>query len=115
MSNDEFTSDPKAVAATTNAIPAISSESYQHIGRYAGAAVLAVFEQLGGVTRMHAWADSNPTDFYTKLFPKMIQRSQQVDVSGSLSLDDAISALDRKTTAYVTTDYTVVEPLEYDL
>lgn len=72
----------------------ISGEAYQHVGRYAGAVVLACFEQMGGVERMHTWADSNPTDFYTKLFPKLIQRSTQVDVSGTVTIDDAISRLE---------------------
>jgi len=72
----------------------ISGEAYQHVGRYAGAVVLACFEQLGGVDRMVAWADSNYTDFATKLFPKMIQRSTQVDVSGTVTIDDAISRLE---------------------
>lgn len=72
----------------------ISGEAYQHVGRYAGAVVVACFEQMGGVRRMHAWADSNPTDFYTKLFPKLIQRSTQVDVSGTVTIDDAISRLE---------------------
>lgn len=75
-------------------IPMISAESYQHAGRYAGAIVLSCFEQIGGLTRMAAWADSNPTDFFTKLFPKMISRSQQVDVSGTLTIDDAITRLE---------------------
>lgn len=72
----------------------ISGEAYQHVGRYAGAVVLACFEQMGGLQRMAAWADTNPTDFYTKLFPKMIQRSAQVDVSGTVTIDDAISRLE---------------------
>lgn len=72
----------------------ISGEAYQHVGRYAGAVVVACFEQMGGVKRMHAWADTNPTDFYTKLFPKLIQRSTQVDVSGTVTIDDAISRLE---------------------
>lgn len=72
----------------------ISGEAYQHVGRYAGAVVMACFEQIGGLNRMQAWADSNPTDFYTKLFPKLIQRSAQVDVSGTVTIDDAISRLD---------------------
>jgi hypothetical protein len=45
---------------------------------------------------MAEWADTNPTDFYTKLFPKMISRSQQVDVSGTLTIDDAITRLERQ-------------------
>jgi len=72
----------------------ISGEAYQHVGRYAGAVVLACFEQIGGMQRMTAWADSNPTDFYTKLMPKLIQRSTQVDVSGTVTIDDAISRLE---------------------
>lgn len=77
-----------------NAIPAISAEAYQYVGRYAGAVVMSVFEQVGGVNRMAAWADCNYTDFATKLFPKMISRSQQIDVTGSLTIDDAISRLE---------------------
>ncbi len=75
-------------------LPMISAEAYQHVGRFAGALVMSCFEQIGGLPRMAAWADSNPTDFYTKLFPKMISRSQQVDVSGTLTIDDAISRLE---------------------
>lgn len=76
-------------------LPMISAEQYQHVGRFAGALVLSTFEMMGGLPRMVAWADGNPTDFYTKLFPKMISRSQQVDVSGTLTIDDAISRLER--------------------
>jgi hypothetical protein len=72
----------------------ISGEAYQHVGRYAGAVVVACFEQIGGLRRMAQWADDNPTDFYTKLMPKLIQRSTQVDVSGTVTIDDAISRLE---------------------
>lgn len=75
-------------------LPMISAEQYQHVGRYAGAVVMACFEQIGGLERMKAWADTNPTDYYTKLFPKMISRSQHVDVSGTLTIDDAITRLE---------------------
>ena len=77
-------------------IPQISGEAYQHVGRYAGAVVMSCFEQIGGLARMAAWADDNPTDFYTKLFPKLVQRSAQVDVSGTVTIDDAISRLDNR-------------------
>lgn len=76
-------------------LPMISAEAYQHVGRFAGALVLSCFEQIGGLPRMAAWAEGNPTDFYTKLFPKLISRSQQVDVSGTLTIDDAITRLER--------------------
>lgn len=77
-------------------LPMISAEAYQHLGRFGGALVLSCFEQMGGLPRMVAWADGNPTDFYTKLFPKLISRSQQVDVSGTLTIDDAITRLERQ-------------------
>jgi len=92
-------------------IPMISAEQYQHVGRYAGAVVMSVFEQIGGVKRMAFWADQNYTDYATKLFPKMISRSQQVDVSGTLTIDDAISRLERMDEG----EFTDVAPGQYDL
>ena len=89
----------------------ISAEQYQHVGRFAGALVMSCFEQIGGLNRMAVWADSNPTDFYTKLFPKMISRSQQVDVSGTLTIDDAITRLENQTIA-VEAEF---EEISYDL
>lgn len=98
--------DTKDVANRLAALPMLSAEQYQHVGRYSGAVVLSVFEQIGGAPRMANWADQNPTDFYTKLFPKLIARSQQVDVSGTLTLDDAITRLERMEEA----DYEEVTP-----
>lgn len=94
-------------------LPAISAEQYQHVGRFAGALVLSAFEMIGGLPRMANWADQNPTDFYTKLFPKMISRSQQVDVSGTLTIDDAITRLERMEDADY--DEVPVEAEHYDL
>lgn len=87
--------DTMEVAGHLARTPIISAEQYSHVGRYAGALVMSVFEQIGGAPRMANWADSNPTDFYTKLFPKMISRSQQIDHTGTLTIDDAISRLER--------------------
>ena len=95
-----------------DALPVISTEGYQHVGRYAGAVVMSVFEQMGGLTRMTAWAEGNPTDFYTKLFPKMIQRSQHVDHSGTITIDDAISRLEKLDDA-IDAEYEEV-PQDYD-
>lgn len=79
----------------TNRVPIISADQYSHVGKYAGALVLACFEQIGGLDRMAAWADSNYTDFATKLFPKLIQRSTAVEHSGNITIDDAITRLER--------------------
>lgn len=94
-------------------LPMISAEQYQHVGRFAGALVMSCFEQIGGLNRMAVWADSNPTDFYTKLFPKMISRSQQVDVSGTLTIDDAITRLERQSIP-IEAEFAEVSPT-YDL
>lgn len=93
-------------------LPMISAEQYQHLGRFSGAIVLSVFEMIGGAPRMAVWADQNPTDFFTKLFPKMISRSQQVDVTGTLTIDDAITRLENQTEA---TDAEFHEVQSYDL
>lgn len=96
-------------------LPSISAEAYQHVGRFAGALVMSCFEQMGGLPRMVTWADGNPTDFYTKLFPKMIQRSQQVDVTGSITLDDAISRI-QSTSEPIDATFEEVSPeQDYDL
>lgn len=54
---------------------------YQHVGRYAGRMVLTAFDMIGGVDRLADWADKNPTDFFTKVFPKVIAKPHEVGVS----------------------------------
>lgn len=99
------------VVRTVNTLPVVSAEQLQHVGRYASAVVMAVFEQIGGVQRFASWADQNPTDYYTKLLPKAMSRIAQVDHSVSVTLDDAITRLESQT---IEADYTEVD-LEYDL
>lgn len=86
MSND--------VVKAVNRAPVISADQMQHVGRFANGVVLAVFEMIGGVDRMRDWADANPTDYYTKLFPKIMTKTAQVEHSGTVTLDDAISRLE---------------------
>lgn len=106
MSND--------VVKHVNSLPVISADQYQHLGKFAGAMVLSAFEQIGGMKRFAEWADTSPESFYTKIFVKMISRSTQVEVSGSVTLDDAISRLEAQDVVEAT--YEVVdETLEYDL
>ena len=77
-------------------MPAISPDMYQHVGRYAGAIVIAAFEQLGGMQRFVSWADDNYGDYATKLLGKTIQRSAQVDHNHAVTIDDAISRLENQ-------------------
>jgi hypothetical protein len=102
MSND--------VVKHVNAIPVISADTYQHLGKFAGAMVLSCFEQIGGMERFAAWAETSPESFYTKIFTKMISRSQQVEITGTLTLDDAISRLESQSIDAEFEDVT-----EYDL
>lgn len=94
-------------------VPMISAEQYSHVGKYAGALVLACFEQIGGLPRMAVWADQNPADFYTKLMPKVIQRSTAVEHSGTIAIDDAISRLENAGSVH-DAEFTDVVPV-YDL
>lgn len=47
----------------------------QAAGAYARHAVLTAFEMIGGVEAMAEWALANKSEFYTKLFPKLIGRA----------------------------------------
>lgn len=74
----------------------------QHAGRYAKNAVLTVFDMLGGTRGLAEWALKNPAneaDYYTKIFPKTIQKD--VEVKDSRSIEDVLAALDG--------EFTVVE------
>lgn len=66
----------------------------QHAGRYARECVLLAFEMMGGVERLHHWADRNPGEFYTKLFTKTITR--EVEVSPGGGIEDLLAQLDRR-------------------
>lgn len=73
---------------------------YENVGKYARGTVLYAFEAIGGADRLSEWAESNPDDFYTKLFPKII--TKEVDVNeGQRGVADLLDALDG--------DYEVVE------
>lgn len=84
-------------------VPHIDPALYSNVGRHAGAVVMTVFEQVGGVKAMAAWAEENPTDFYTKLFPKIINTPKQLEVSGKISVEEIIKTLDMEEG----TDYTM--------
>ncbi len=108
--------DSKSVALRAiSSLPEISGEAYAHIGKYSGALVLAAFEAIGGMERFAFWASQNPTDYYTKIFSKTIQKSQQVDISATLSIDDAIERLERQNATAVEFREVVEDAEFYDL
>lgn len=46
-------------------------------GRYSRAAVIMAFELNGGIEKFAEWADENPSEFYTKMFSKLIGRENE--------------------------------------
>lgn len=54
-----------------------NGELIVNAGKYSRAAIIAAFEMQGGVEAFAEWADLNKTEFYTKLFPKLIGREAE--------------------------------------
>lgn len=54
-----------------------NGELVVNAGKYSRAAIIAVFELNGGITAFAEWAELNKTEFYTKLFPKLIGREAE--------------------------------------
>lgn len=75
-------------------LPAVGDDGslYGHVGRYAGMAVVTAFEMIGGVDRLAAWADKNPSDFFTKVLPKTI--AKPVEHTVSEGVEDLLAKLD---------------------
>lgn len=63
-----------------------------NVGRRARQSVMAVYELLGGDEGMKTWAQANKTDFYTKLFGKMI--SKEVELKADDSVEELLDRLD---------------------
>lgn len=83
--------------ATTPPVPVIGADGsvMAHAGRYAKHAVLTAFDMLGGIEGLVGWvkkAPSNEADFYTKIFPKTIQKD--IEVNDQRSIEDHLKSLD---------------------
>jgi hypothetical protein len=65
---------------------------YERVGKYARGAVLYAFESMGGPRALAEWAEDNPDEFYTKLFPKII--TKEVEVQTDRSVDNLVHLLD---------------------
>ena len=61
-------------------------------GKYSRAAVIAVFEMVGGVEAFAGWAEANKSEFYTKMFGKVIGR--EVEHKAVDSIEDLLLSLD---------------------
>lgn len=68
-------------------------------GKHARNAVLSVFEMKGGARGLFDWTNKsaqNEADYYTKIFPKTIQK--EVEVSDKRGIEDVLSAIDAEFT-----------------
>jgi hypothetical protein len=63
-----------------------------NVGRHSRELTLTAFYMMGGIERFADWANSNPTEFYTKLFPKIITR--EIEVTASQGIEDLIKKMD---------------------
>lgn len=97
--NSAVANDPRKTFSPPK-VPTIGADFYANVGKYAGVAVLTVFEQIGGVQRMAEWADENPGDFYTKTFSRIVTSPRQVEHTGTIRIEEAIKALEAETVPY---------------
>lgn len=66
---------------------------FANIGRkYLKDAGVAVFHMIGGVERMAKWANENEGDYYTKIYPKLLEK--QIEISDMRTVEDVIDDLD---------------------
>lgn len=80
-------------ARQTPSTPTVfKGEIFGAVGKYARGAVLFAFERMGGPEELAVWATENKSDFYTKLFPKIIARESEVQ--HTRSVDDIMDLLD---------------------
>lgn len=73
-----------------------NGEFFASVGRkYLKNAGLAVFHMIGGVEAFAEWANRNKDDYYTKIYPKLIDKT--VEVHDMRTIEDVISELDENT------------------
>jgi hypothetical protein len=77
-------------------------------GAYSRKAVIMAFELNGGVEAFADWASKNPSEFYTKLFGKVI--GKEVTVKNEDNIEDLLGVLDLE--AAEVTDLDVVEMVD---
>ena len=74
-------------------LPANVGDISINFGKFSRGAVVAAFELMGGVEEFAQWAEDNPHDFYTKLFPRLIGR-EEAKVQRPDNVEDLLTILD---------------------
>ena len=94
--------EPQSIAALTlradvSELPyaAPDGEFFASVGRkYLKNAGLAVFHMIGGVEAMAKWANANKSDYYTKIYPKLLEK--QVEITDNRTIEDVVNDLDNE-------------------
>lgn len=60
--------------------------------KYSRASIIMAFEMMGGVERFAEWAMNNPSDFYTKMFTKVI--GKETEAGGDDPVEEYLKILD---------------------
>ena len=69
-----------------------TGELMVNAGRYSRGAVIAAFEMMGGIEAFAEWALENQSEYYTKMFGKVIGR--EIEVKSTDGLEDMLTILD---------------------
>lgn len=73
--------------------------------KYSRAAIVGAFEMIGGMEAFAAWALANQSEFYTKLFGKVV--GKEIAEAGPEDIDNLLDLLDDEVE-----DVTDLEPVE---
>lgn len=63
-------------------------------GRFSRSAIVAVFQLNGGIESFADWAKANPTDFYTRMFGRVIGKEAQDAPKSSEDVDDLLDEIE---------------------
>jgi hypothetical protein len=63
--------------------------------------IAAVFDRLGGVDEMLKWAEANPSEFYVKVYPRLLPLQVQGQLEQIQKNEHASAALERILTGII--------------
>lgn len=85
-----------------------AGELMVNAGKYSRGAVVCAFEMMGGIEAFAQWATENETDFYTKMFTKVIGR--EVEHKSADGLEDMLTILDAEAVEEIEVAEIIQEP-----
>ncbi len=63
-------------------------------GKFSRGAIIAAFELNGGLETFAQWAADNQTDFYTRMFGKLVGKEAQEPAKGPDDVEDIIDTIE---------------------